>query len=96
MREVILLQALSSVVGPVPCSTYQLRLIREYKVTIVLKNRTDKPIASWQDWTRPKRDYQWKAGRSAMELARSWFRLGTPFRPSSRWDWHGGTAHAPC
>ena len=39
------------------------------------------PIASWEEWTRPKRDYQWKEGRSAMELAKSWFRNGTPAPP---------------
>jgi hypothetical protein len=32
------------------------------------------PINEWQEWTRPKKDYQWKEGRSAMELAKSWFR----------------------
>lgn len=39
------------------------------------------PIMTWQEWTRPKKEYQWKPGRSAMELARSWFRndvLSTP------------------
>lgn len=35
------------------------------------------PITRWEEWTRPKRDYQWKEGRSAMELAKSWFRNGT-------------------
>ena len=33
-----------------------------------------KLIESLEDWTRPKRDYHWKKGRSAMELAKSWFR----------------------
>ncbi len=31
-------------------------------------------ISKWEDWTKPKRGYQWKAGHSAMELARAWFR----------------------
>ena len=31
-------------------------------------------ICQWQDWSRPKKDYQWVSGRSAMELAKSWFR----------------------
>lgn len=31
-------------------------------------------IETWEDWTRPKRDYHWKPGRSAMELAKAWFR----------------------
>ncbi|MFC1844056.1 DUF6946 family protein [Thermodesulfobacteriota bacterium] len=34
------------------------------------------PITKWEDWTRPKRDYQWQPGRSAMELAKAWFRDG--------------------
>ena len=32
------------------------------------------PITKWEEWTRPKRSYHWKPGRSAMELARAWFR----------------------
>jgi len=39
------------------------------------------PITQYQEWTRPKKDYQWKAGRSAMELARSWFRNDRPEPP---------------
>lgn len=31
-------------------------------------------ISKWQDWAQPKRPGQWKAGRSAMELAKAWFR----------------------
>ncbi|BCO11361.1 hypothetical protein GEOBRER4_n1903 [Citrifermentans bremense] len=31
-------------------------------------------ISCWEDWTRPKREYHWKEGRSAMELAKAWFR----------------------
>ena len=34
------------------------------------------PIKRWEDWTRPKRPEHWKAGRSAMELAKAWFRDG--------------------
>lgn len=45
------------------------------------------PITRWEEWTRPKRDYQWKAGRSAMELAKSWFRTGTPAPPQELLDW---------
>jgi hypothetical protein len=41
---------------------------------IKLKTPQGSPITHYQEWTRPKKDYQWKAGRSAMELARSWFR----------------------
>ncbi len=34
-------------------------------------------ITGVDTWPRPKATYQWKAGRSAMELARSWFRSGS-------------------
>lgn len=44
------------------------------------------PITRWEEWTRPKRDYQWKEGRSAMELAKSWFRNGTPAPPQELLD----------
>ena len=43
----------------------------------ILKSRAGEPINGWETWTRPKHDYQWKEGRSAMELARSWFTSGT-------------------
>lgn len=39
-------------------------------------------ITTWEEWTRPKREYQWKAGRSAMELAKAWFRNGILSPPS--------------
>ena len=32
------------------------------------------PITHWQMWTRPKKEYQWEPERSAMELAKAWFR----------------------
>jgi hypothetical protein len=38
-----------------------------------ITNRGEKVITDWREWSRPKRSYQWKAGRSAMELARAWF-----------------------
>lgn len=38
-------------------------------------------ITDWRAWTRPKRDYQWRAGRSAMELARAWFVSPVPVCP---------------
>lgn len=41
---------------------------------IPLTNAGGKPIDKWDAWSRPKSDYQWKQGRSAMELARAWFR----------------------
>lgn len=34
------------------------------------------PITRWEDWTPPKRAYQWVPGRSAMELAKAWFTDG--------------------
>ena len=36
----------------------------------------------WEDWERPKLDFHWKPGRSAMELAKSWFREERPSPPS--------------
>jgi hypothetical protein len=41
---------------------------------IPLTDSTGKPIDKWDAWSRPKSAYQWKRGRSAMELARAWFR----------------------
>lgn len=49
---------------------------------IELKRSDGKLIENWEDWERPKFDYQWKPGRSAMELARSWFREGHLTPPS--------------
>jgi hypothetical protein len=40
-----------------------------------------KTIRTWKDWARPKRDYQWRSGRSAMELARAWFTSSVPVMP---------------
>ena len=39
------------------------------------------PITTWEEWSRPKLDYHWKEGRSAMELAKSWFRNDALFPP---------------
>jgi hypothetical protein len=52
------------------------------KMTIIFKNCAGEPINDWQNWTRPKQSYHWKEGRSAMELARSWFRMETPQCPT--------------
>ena len=38
-------------------------------------------IADWRSWTRPKAEYHWRAGRSAMELARAWFTSPVPVCP---------------
>ena len=47
----------------------------------VLKGRGGDQITDWRAWTRPKKDYQWRAGRSAMELARAWFVSPMPLCP---------------
>lgn len=53
---------------------------------IVLRRRDGRPILDWQDWEAPKEDYQWKAGRSAMELARAWFTSPAPIVPKELRD----------
>jgi len=47
----------------------------------VLTGRNGDQITDWRAWTRPKKDYQWRAGRSAMELARAWFVSPMPVCP---------------
>ena len=47
-----------------------------------LYDRKGKPIEDWRGWTRPKEERQWKAGRSAMELARAWFTAPAPTVPA--------------
>jgi hypothetical protein len=42
-----------------------------------------KRISTWKQWVRPKEVYQWKSGRSAMELARAWFTSPVPVTPES-------------
>ena len=46
---------------------------------LVLMSRSGIPIARWEDW--PRREKQWKPGRSAMEIARAWFVSGSPQCP---------------
>jgi hypothetical protein len=41
---------------------------------IPLTDPAGKTIDKWDGWSRPRSDYQWKRGRSAMELAKAWFR----------------------
>lgn len=48
--------------------------------TLSRPNRT--PITRWEDWTPPKEVYHWKPGRSAMELAKAWFRRPAPSAPA--------------
>jgi hypothetical protein len=45
-----------------------------------LVKKNGETIKCWQDWECPKKEYQWKEGRSAMEVAKSWFRhsIDTP------------------
>lgn len=47
-----------------------------------LQNRQGATIADWRDWTPPKDPNHWKAGRSAMELARAWFTSRSPQCPA--------------
>ena len=47
----------------------------------VLTGRHGDQITDWRAWTRPKKDHQWRAGRSAMELARAWFVSPKPVWP---------------
>lgn len=46
-----------------------------------IRDGAGRPICDWRDWTRPKKAYQWKSGRSAMELARAWFVSPVPIVP---------------
>ncbi len=44
------------------------------KEKINFKNHDGKEILKWNDWARPAEPIKhWRSGRSAMELARSWF-----------------------
>jgi hypothetical protein len=47
-----------------------------------LYDKKGREISDWRRWSRPKEDYQWKAGRSAMELARAWFTAPQPVLPA--------------
>lgn len=54
---------------------------------MILKNpHTQQAINQWADWTRPKKLEHWKAGRSAMELARAWFTSSEPQCPNEVQD----------
>lgn len=48
----------------------------------LLKTRDGAAITDWREWTPPKDAKHWKAGRSAMELARAWFTSRTPQCPA--------------
>lgn len=41
---------------------------------LVLYDIKGNKITCWDEWSRPKRDDQWVSGRSAMEMAKAWFR----------------------
>jgi len=47
----------------------------------VVTGRKGEKITDWRAWTRPKKDFQGRAGRSAMELARAWFVSPMPVCP---------------
>ena len=47
-----------------------------------LVKRNGEEIQRWQDWERPKSEIHWKKGRSAMEVAKSWFRQSDAAPPS--------------
>lgn len=46
-----------------------------------LFDRKGRPIADWRMWTPPKDEKHWRCGRSAMELARTWFTAPAPTVP---------------
>ncbi|MFO0454146.1 MAG: DUF6946 family protein [Pseudomonadota bacterium] len=46
-----------------------------------LYDKKGREISDWRRWSPPKEDYQWRAGRSAMELARAWFTAPQPVLP---------------
>jgi hypothetical protein len=48
---------------------------------IKLVNNQGDEIRSLDGWSRPKKTYQWRPGRSAMELGRCWLREGFPACP---------------
>jgi len=39
-------------------------------------------IRDWREWSPPKQQKHWRAGRSAVELARAWFTTTTPQIPT--------------
>jgi hypothetical protein len=47
-----------------------------------LLDREGNSINDWRAWTPPKKKKHWRAGRSAMELARAWFTSATPVVPN--------------
>ena len=46
-----------------------------------VRDKKGREILDWRAWTRPKEEYQWRATRSAMELARAWFTAPEPVVP---------------
>lgn len=48
-----------------------------------IRNSQGEAIRDWRDWTRPKdATKHWRAGRSALELARAWFTSEAPRIPA--------------
>jgi hypothetical protein len=59
------------------------RNTRRVDVRIFKGDRTISSLKDWETHAGPKRGMQWKAGRSAMELARAWFPIdGSPTVPT--------------
>jgi hypothetical protein len=54
---------------------------REMTTPLSLSKPNGTPITMWESWTPPKKDYHWKPGRSAMELAQAWFRQDKAIPP---------------
>lgn len=51
-------------------------------INMDLYDRRGQTITDWRSWTRPKERAQWRATRSAMELARAWFTAPAPTVPA--------------
>jgi hypothetical protein len=49
---------------------------------VKILNRSGEAISSVEEWTRPKKEYQWAEGGSAMELARAWCPASGPACPA--------------
>jgi hypothetical protein len=62
----------------------------------VVKNKDGDPITDWREWARPKKASQWRAGRSAMELARAWFTAAKPCCPTEIADLLATHPRAAC
>lgn len=50
-------------------------------IRILSRGQCIRTLDDWHEHARPKRDYQWKEGRSAMECAKAWLRGDIPAVP---------------